>query len=198
MTFQDPSVARLVAMGGGGIPDRPIMTGRGGPQPASCSFCGRRSPMTGMLFAGPMNLFICEHCVEQAHAMLPGGGATSARSAPEDPDRARAEILEAFANINSIAGPGDQDLPFVAGGEGLGPFQQQAAMRYPGVEVVFMADHVQFLSATLAEVHYRMTGTMNMSFSGAAVIDSGRWKVARETLASLLAGAGVFIPPRAA
>jgi hypothetical protein len=198
MTFQDPMVARLVAQGGGGLPVVPTMTGTGGPQPAACSFCGRRSPMTGMLFAGPRNLTICEHCVEQAHTMLLGSSTTFERSAPEDPDRARAEIFEAFANINTIGGPGDADLPFVADGAGLAQYQQQAAMRHPGVEVVFMADHVQFLSATLAEVHYRITGTMNMSFSGAAVIDAGRWKVARETLTSLLAGAGVFIPPRAA
>ena len=172
----------------------PKSTSIGGPQPATCSFCNRRSPDTGTVFTGPGVPMICEHCVEQAHAILQRAGSGVVRGAPPDPDRARAEIAEAFARLEEKSGPGGEDLPFVEGGAGLGTYQSQAG-GIRGIREAVGRRPGGVRSATLAEVRFRITGFMEMLFVGTAVVDEGRWK-ARDTLAGL--SHGVFIPPRAA
>jgi hypothetical protein len=195
MTFSDAGFRRDLQMhGAGGDLPPPRRTATGGPEPAACSFCGRTSPDTGVVFTGPGGLIICEHCVEHAYAQLPEVG----RREPAEATRARAEIAEAFARMGEPGGVLDEDLPFVEAGTGLAPYLQQAGQGYEGRASLFVVDSVEFIAATQAKVRFRITGFMEMGFQGHATVEDGRWKVARETLAGLLSRAGVLIPPRAA
>lgn len=176
------------------------MTATGGPEPAICSFCGRRSPDTGIVFTGP-GVVICEQCVAHAHAYLRSGesqwsgGPSSAGSSAPPETRA---ISEAFAHLGDPGGPHGEDLPNVEAGDGLARYVHAGSARYPGAVVAFVVDDVHLLSGERAEVRFHTTGFVTMPFEGLAVREQGRWKVARSTLANLLARAGVSLPPRAA
>ncbi|MDQ0591666.1 ATP-dependent Clp protease ATP-binding subunit ClpX [Chryseobacterium ginsenosidimutans] len=48
-----------------------------------CSFCGRKRNEVQMLISG-QNGFICENCIEQAHAIVKDGGSKSSDSSPAE------------------------------------------------------------------------------------------------------------------
>lgn len=187
-----------------------------------CSFCGRQPPDTGRIVSGG-GAFICEHCIEtwgrnvglfeptrrhlqQRHLrqsqplfveeVQPTG------PGPEDPDAARAQIEEAFASYATLSDDG-QSLPYVEGGENLGPTVVAAQQRHQvlvlqDAQVGEMFMHLVFIDADHAAVWFSISidgKPVSRWHRGDAVLVDGTWKTARSTFCELMALAGVECPP---
>jgi hypothetical protein len=180
----------------------------------SCSFCGCLPPDTGRLVSGT-DAFICERCLDFWSGQVRQGEprrllarrrtrfsqVRKTGPPPDDQDAARTAIERAFAQHGTQSDDG-RSLPFVEGGDNLGPTVRAAAERHPGVyegsTVTISIDQVSFVDETHAAVWFSVS-VDNVSrlrnHRGDAVVVDGEWKMARSTFCGLMAMAGVQCPP---
>jgi hypothetical protein len=113
---------------------------------------------------------------------------------PEDEAAARAEITATFEGLTDRDDEGRAIN--IQGGGNLGQSLDRAAARYPGPTTVRVTD-VLFLDAQQAVVWFQVAVENGPSITrvGRSVLLDGRWLATRETIGSLLAMAGVHIPP---
>lgn len=117
-------------------------------------------------------------------------------AAPADEGQARSEIVRAFAAFSEKDG---SRLPFVQAGDGLAEVLEVAGRRYPDVVAVMTARRIKFINDREAVVMASVDATDGRQLLeervAHAVIDHGRWTVARSTFAELMRLAGVDTPP---
>ncbi len=185
----------------------------------ACSFCGATPPESGQLVAGE-NAFICQGCVRQWWFRLrPGpvrfGRLSPARGLrvdvtglrgvrpgpqPDDPERARAAIEVAFALSGNESDDG-QSAPYVEKGSNLGPTLANAKANrsdIAGQEVTISVDEVVFVDTEHAAVLFSISANPQLlvhRHRGDAVVEGGRWKMARSTFCELMTMAGISCPP---
>ena len=123
---------------------------------------------------------------------------------PDDEGAARQEIQDAFSRMLTPAD--NDDLPAVAGGQGLGRCLAEAARRHgipvgePGDGATVTADFVRFVNDHEARVSFTVVvgPPRDMHLGGRlgrAFLVDGVWKVARETFCEFMQVAGVECPP---
>ncbi len=115
---------------------------------------------------------------------------------PESAREAEAEIRAAFRQVFTADRDGDA---FLQDGEVLRGAMQEAAGAWPDVAATLQVGlgEVGFLDEVRAAVQYQLSwsGGGFAPQLGYAVLDGGRWKVARGTYCRLLESAGVQYPP---
>ena len=115
---------------------------------------------------------------------------------PSDREAAEAEITEAFAEFRARS---DRHLPNVERSQGLAVSLDEVAERYPGMNARLAVRQVRFLNdheaAVVAAVLREDGDVILPSLHQRAVIEDGRWKLARESFEQLVGLAGVRLPP---
>jgi hypothetical protein len=196
---------------------------RSGIEPARCGFCGIPSPECGPLFTGVSAALICSACARVAagpSVRFPAGRMTAppvresldVKAAryhvmgppPEDEDAARGEIADAFKHLMELS-PDGSILVNVEDGRELKPYGDEILARVGWFirERENVVERVKFLDASHAVVWWELQFASGQPVvpwavyhEGRAVVDDGRWKVARETVCERWAQAGVRCPPR--
>ena len=186
-----------------------------GIEPARCGFCGIPSPECGPLFTGVSGALICSACARIAAG--PTRGLANVRETldikaaryhamgppPDDVDAARDAIAHAFEHLMDVSDDGTT-LINVEDGRELKPYADEIRGRVGWflAERVNVVERVKFLDETHAVVWWKLQLTngrpvvWDVYHEGRAVLDEGRWKVARETVCQRWAEAGVHCPPR--
>ena len=118
---------------------------------------------------------------------------------PADPAAAEAAVTAAFRDYTATD-PSGRDLVNVHPGTDLAASQAAASVRYPGTARM-VVDALRFVGPDEAAVWYtveidgRIVSPLVVRRRGRAVYVDGRWFVARQTVAELLALAGIHVPP---
>jgi hypothetical protein len=119
---------------------------------------------------------------------------------PSDKTAARQDILNAMTSAFANQGPVPlQDS--VQGGFPLGTASQQAGRNAnPGLvgTIVVRINRLQFLDATHAELNFDLLVSgqpVTANTTGAAVVESGQWKLGRDTYCQIIARGGTISCP---
>jgi hypothetical protein len=145
------------------------------------------------------------------HRLAPPGGTPLAERTrhfvpwgppPDDQAAAEAAIHAAFRGYAAVSADG-QDLVNVQAGEGLVEPLTLASRRAPGAtpgNIAFAVDALRFMCTDEAVVWFSLEiggvpSPLVRERQGRAVRVGGRWLIERATIAELLAGAGVHVPP---
>jgi hypothetical protein len=180
------------------------MTGQGARR---CSFCERREDAVSKMVRA-RGAYICDRCLRVAVAAIddPANDRTLIRIKPRPvfpPDRVAAEdaIERSFETV--FAGGSDVERSqAIERGANLLPTMRQVQERVPGAELDVTVEYIRFIDDTEAEVGFVLIWPgqsqapgMQIPVKGHAVLDEGRWKVARATYAQLIGRIGVACPP---
>jgi hypothetical protein len=179
--------------------------GFGGPlNPQVCALCGRDLwEVDRYISAGTIK--VCDRCITDGRQVIEEAEVTGdgpelhlpPRVFGEVPDNdAVPEIVLAFDRGFTVADPLERRL-YLEDAEGLRPYSEQVAARFPDVASTHRVERIRFLSPDRARVHFWITvasPSMTFPVDGAAVRIDGRWKVSRETQVELLRRAGVQVP----
>ena len=172
--------------------------------PQVCALCGRDLwEVDRYISAGTIK--VCDRCITDGRQVLEE--AEAAGDGPElhlpprvfgqVPDNeAVPEVVMAFERGFNVSDPAERQL-YLEDAEGLRPYSEQVAARFPDVASTHRVERIRFLSPDRARVHFWITvASLSMTFpvDGAAVRIDGRWKVSRETQVELLRRAGVQVP----
>lgn len=115
---------------------------------------------------------------------------------PADPEAAEAEISHAFASFSDRA---EGHLPNVAQSKGLAAALDEVAARFPELKVRLEVRQLRFLNdheaATVVRVVHENGNVILPSLVQRAVIEDGRWKLARDSFERLIGIARVQVPP---
>jgi hypothetical protein len=116
---------------------------------------------------------------------------------PDDEAAARAAIERAFAGMHDMDG---DEAVNVEGGRRLGGVLRDLHQRYGSAVAgaVQQVERVTFLDATSAAVLFSVWLGQSPYLPGArgdAVLEDGRWRVARSTFCGLVSRVGIVCPP---
>jgi hypothetical protein len=177
--------------------------------PERCSFCGRDLWEVGHHVASE-SAAICHECVAAAQDVI------EQATAADDPgfealrlpprvfgpppldDLATEKVRRAFEVALGSEAPEQERIAHVEDGAVVVPVLIETSARYP-LPVRADVRAVRFVDEAHANVRFVVhVGLMGpMPFTGDAVLEGGRWQVSRATVATLLARAGVTLPPPA-
>jgi hypothetical protein len=119
---------------------------------------------------------------------------------PADPDTARHEIRAAFSAALDSTDPSPDPLSAIQDGPALAGAREQARTNHPepSATMRLALGDIVFIDEVRAAVHFQLSWTGAMTFGpqlGYAVLERGRWRVARDTYCRVLGWAGVSCPP---
>jgi hypothetical protein len=131
----------------------------------------------------------------EAAPVLPPPG-----TSPADPETARQQIRSAYLSALDHIDPSPDPMVFIQDGPALEGARQQARANHPGPTgtIRVALGEIVFIDEVRAALHFQLNWSGAMTFGpqlGYAVLEGGRWKVARDTYCRILGWAGVTCPP---
>ena len=172
-----------------------------------CSFCLRREPTVGKLVQA-RGVYICDGCIGLAVTAIDDAESTGrvVRVRPRtrltiDRDEAEAAIERSYEMVFGGIGTERERCAVIESGEDLLPTMAEVRQRFAAADLVDVAvNGIRFLDDAEAEVSFSLIlpgqthPGMDMP-QGYAVLQNGKWKVARETYAASVGRIGVQVPP---
>ncbi|MBV8950444.1 MAG: hypothetical protein JOZ99_06190 [Actinobacteria bacterium] len=121
---------------------------------------------------------------------------------PSDRDAAEEEVVRAFSTVYGGGATVEERCARIEGGANLGATMREAEQRRPWPEPIDISvDALRFIADDEAEVRFVLLlpagPVQRVPYLGHAVLDGGRWKVARSTYCDLVSSTGVRCPPAA-
>ena len=174
-----------------------------------CSFCSRREATVGKLVQA-RGVYICDRCVDLAATAIAETESTERvlRMRPRtrltiDRDEAEDAIERAYEIVFSGLGTDQDRCAAIESGEDLLATMAEVQQRFAARDQVDVAiNAIRFLDDNEAEVGFSLMlpgqvqpGMAMPMPQGYAVLQDGRWKVARETYAAAVGRLGVQVPP---